>query len=748
MKCRTLALVLSLAFAHIARAQEGKDTAAPARVYGEWRIRPHPAKGPEYRRLIEQRGLPLFREAGGRMVGWWTTMVGDLYEHVTLWEYDDMAAYQKAAEFLGKEPRFAEFVAQRDPLLASEQSRFLKLASFAERPAVPAAAPFVIHEIHRVPPRRLAAYLQFMEKEGLGLLKKHGFRPAGPWLVSVGKWSEITYLFHFRSLAERERLIAAFAAHPDGQIYAKVTDFVDDITTRLLTPAPFAKPAPSLKLPKSASSLLPHREQVAPGVFAAGFADKHRSANCGWAVGPRETMLVDLPRGVPAADYLREVTATTGKPARRLVLTRWQREDAALVASFLGQGVSEVLTTPAIRDRLLAGGKVPAARIKAIERKTSLGKDGPAAELIPLDGTAGEGGAALYLSQQRVLFAGPLVHNGPRTSLAGADTGRWVEALRTLEALGASQLVPGFGSWSDGKALSRQRRFLAELRRRVGYVVAQGRSADFLAKEVGTLDDYLSWMPYDRPTAEDREHVYRELTVPLAPFRGSPPDKSDSRPHALVLIGDQPHEPGHIEDGLRPVFEATGVLPHFTVDVRALTAENLARVRLLVILRDGLQRPEEEAKANYGWMTPEQEKAVVAFVEGGGGFLNLHNAMGLYPEDGPYLRLVGGKYLGHGPLERFRVEVVDAEHPITRGVSTFTVADEQHTPSYDTSKVHLLLRSRSDAGKSAAAGWAYEPGKGRLCHLAPGHTREALLHPEYQALLRNAVRWCLRRDAD
>ena len=200
------------------------------------------------------------------------------------------------------------------------------------------------------------------------------------------------------------------------------------------------------------------------------------------------------------------------------------------------------------------------------------------------------------------------------------------------------------------------------------------------------------------------------------------PTTADSRPHALVLIGDQPHEPGHIEEGLRPVFEATGVVPHFTVDVNALSAENLAKVRLLVILRDGLMRPQRGDRRHFIWMTPEQERAVVAFVEGGGGFLNLHNAMGLYPANGPYLDLVGGRYIGHGPLERFGVEVVDAAHPVTRGVDSFFVADEQHTPPYDEERVHLLLRNRSDDGKAAAAGWVREPGRGRLCHLANGHT--------------------------
>jgi type 1 glutamine amidotransferase len=258
----------------------------------------------------------------------------------------------------------------------------------------------------------------------------------------------------------------------------------------------------------------------------------------------------------------------------------------------------------------------------------------------------------------------------------------------------------------------------------------------------------MTWMPYDTPVAEDLEHVFRELTVPAAPYSGRPPSVDDKTPHALVLIGDGPHEPGHIEVGLRPVFAATGVTPHFTVDTRALSAENLARVRLLVILRDGLARPRADGSGDHMWMTPEQERAVVEFVEGGGGFLNLHNSLGIYPPGGPYLQLLGGEYTGHGPLERFEVEVVGPEHPVTRGVHTFSVADEQHTPRYDAQKVRLILQSRSDAGATAAAGWVREPGKGRLCHLANGHTREALLDPMVQRLMQNAVRWCLRVGSD
>ena len=73
---------------------------------------------------------------------------------------------------------------------------------------------------------------------------------------------------------------------------------------------------------------------------------------------------------------------------------------------------------------------------------------------------------------------------------------------------------------------------------------------------------------------------------------------------------------------MQPVFDATGVVPHFTVNVRALSEANLARVQLLVILRDGLQRPDQDARKHFVWMTLEQQRAVAAFVERGGGFLN------------------------------------------------------------------------------------------------------------------------------
>src|SRR2546426_405266 len=126
------------------------------KVYGEWFIRVKPDKGAEYSQLIQEKGLILFRDAGGR--------VG-----------------------------------------------------------------------------RRGEYLRFMER-AVPLLQKHGFRPVGPFETGVGRWSQVTYLFRYESLAERDQLMAAFAAQPYGVTYSvRIGELVDDIQNRILVPAPFVK---------------------------------------------------------------------------------------------------------------------------------------------------------------------------------------------------------------------------------------------------------------------------------------------------------------------------------------------------------------------------------------------------------------------------------------------------------------------------------------------------------------------------
>ena len=240
------------------------------------------------------------------------------------------------------------------------------------------------------------------------------------------------------------------------------------------------------------------------------------------------------------------------------------------------------------------------------------------------------------------------------------------------------------------------------------------------------------------------------LAVLCAPLSAQTPSnvyQSADRPRALALIGDRYHSPVYIREGLSGALALENIPVVFIENHEALSAEALKNFDLLIFLKDGMIWPNGyERGSQVLWMSDEQQQAIWDFVHRGGAFLALHNSHGIYPEGGLYYKLFGGDYGGHPPPEEFTVRVENKSHPITRGVEDFMTFDEQHMSKYYLDREHLLLRNISKANKAAPAGWWREPGEGRFCYLAPGHTPEALNHPMMQRLIRNALRWLTHMD--
>jgi len=217
------------------------------------------------------------------------------------------------------------------------------------------------------------------------------------------------------------------------------------------------------------------------------------------------------------------------------------------------------------------------------------------------------------------------------------------------------------------------------------------------------------------------------------------------RPTAIALIGDRYHSPVYIRDNLITALVRENIPTTFITNVSELNNISLSEHDLMIILRDGMNWDNGYDAPPVIWMTDQQQLDIWNFVNRGGGFLGLHNAQGYYPHGGYYYRIFGGDYNGHPPPYTFTVRVENHTHPITKDIQDFTIFDEQHTPIYNLTTSHLLLRSIAPTTLEAKAGWWNEVGNGRFVYLAPGHTPEALGHPMMQQLIRNSLNWLLKR---
>lgn len=125
------------------------------------------------------------------------------------------------------------------------------------------------------------------------------------------------------------------------------------------------------------------------------------------------------------------------------------------------------------------------------------------------------------------------------------------------------------------------------------------------------------------------------------------------------------------------------------------------------------------------------------YVMRGGGILGIHAATASFKETLPYFEILGGRFIGHGPVERFNVEKSNAG--VFAGIDDFAVTDELyiHELSPDI-EVHFTAKHE---GKDVPVVWTYRYGQGKVCYAVPGHTTESMRNKTYQQLLKRGLTW-------
>ncbi len=209
---------------------------------------------------------------------------------------------------------------------------------------------------------------------------------------------------------------------------------------------------------------------------------------------------------------------------------------------------------------------------------------------------------------------------------------------------------------------------------------------------------------------------------------GSAP-ATPTAPLKVLFLGDKGHhKPADRSEQLIPVLASRGISVKYTEDLDQLNPANLAGYDALIIF------------ANSTKIEPAQEKALVDYVEGGGGFVPIHSASYCFLNSPAYIDLVGAQFLRHGTGE-FDTKVVDPDHAIMKGLAPFHTWDETYVHTKHNTKDRHVLQTRAEGKSEEPWTWTRTQGKGRIFYTAYGHDERTWGQPEFSDLIERGIRW-------
>ena len=212
------------------------------------------------------------------------------------------------------------------------------------------------------------------------------------------------------------------------------------------------------------------------------------------------------------------------------------------------------------------------------------------------------------------------------------------------------------------------------------------------------------------------------------------PAADEPKPIKILFLGDKGHhKPEERFRQLQPVLAKRGIDLQYTEKVEALNPKTLANYDGLFIY------------ANIEKISPEQETALVEYVESGKGFIPIHCASYCFLNSPKYVELVGAQFKSHN-TGTFRTVIAEPDHPIMKGFKGFESWDETYVHTKHNEKDRTVLEYRMEGERKEPWTWVRTQGKGRIFYTAWGHDQRTWGNPGFQALVERGIRWATGND--
>jgi uncharacterized protein len=208
----------------------------------------------------------------------------------------------------------------------------------------------------------------------------------------------------------------------------------------------------------------------------------------------------------------------------------------------------------------------------------------------------------------------------------------------------------------------------------------------------------------------------------LAPSPAPAQKKVPDGAKVLILSGGQRNHHGYREQALylAGALEDTG---HYQVtlceDASILETPAMKKYDVLIVNAD---RREPEHKLSL-----EQQKALLAYVKEGHGYVSIHGADNAPADWVPeWKEMLGGIYShvgkpdGKAIMGRYTIKIADKANPVAAGLSDFEIDDELYSNMQMLPEVKPLA-TIDYKGTTWPVAWTWRYGKGPVFHTSLGH---------------------------
>jgi len=230
--------------------------------------------------------------------------------------------------------------------------------------------------------------------------------------------------------------------------------------------------------------------------------------------------------------------------------------------------------------------------------------------------------------------------------------------------------------------------------------------------------------------------------------RGATRNKNGNKKRALAILGDAYHCVAYRYTTIVGAVKKCGYEPVTIMDY-SVPFDEFDSYDLIVLSRyayDDVTFYRERdvnpsRKRRSRWLTARQEEKFEDYVKAGGRLLLHHDGIGFYARDGAISRLAKAYFIKHPPIVSIEVSPTGKMPELTRGVTPFTVADEEYEVEMDENQTAVYLESHSPQHGRAPQGWAHTYEKGKVAVFIPGHDRAVLSHKMVQRGIQNVIDW-------